>query len=48
VITYANKVIGAGFSLKSKYEDLFLADNHLSNLEVILSGKYRTIKQFTK
>lgn len=35
-ITYCNKVIGAGYSLKSKYADLFLADNHLNNPEVIL------------
>jgi hypothetical protein len=47
VITYANKVIGAGFSLKSKYEDLFLADNHVNNPEVILSVNYDGIKTQT-
>lgn len=36
VITYCNKVIGAGYSLKGKYEDLFLADNDQNNPEVIL------------
>ncbi|RPE00178.1 RagB/SusD family nutrient uptake outer membrane protein [Aureibaculum marinum] len=30
-ITYANKVINAGFSLESNYENLFLADNHTAN-----------------
>ncbi len=35
VITYCNKVIGAGYSLKGKYEDLFLADNDQNNPEVI-------------
>ncbi|RQP14765.1 MAG: RagB/SusD family nutrient uptake outer membrane protein [Chryseobacterium sp.] len=32
---YAEKVINAGYGLKSKYEDLFLADNHMSNPEVV-------------
>ncbi|HUM47147.1 MAG TPA: RagB/SusD family nutrient uptake outer membrane protein [Chitinophagales bacterium] len=31
VITYTNKVMSAGYSLESKYTNLFLADNHLSN-----------------
>lgn len=35
VITYCNKVIGAGYSLKGKYVDLFLADNDQNNPEVI-------------
>ncbi|WP_297986497.1 RagB/SusD family nutrient uptake outer membrane protein [uncultured Chryseobacterium sp.] len=35
VITYANKVIGAGYSLKSDYQSLFLADNDKNNPEVI-------------
>jgi len=39
-LTYAKKVIDAGYSLKSKYEDLFLADNNLNNNEVILSINY--------
>lgn len=47
VITYTNKVIASGYSLKSRYEDLFLADNHLSNPEVILSVNYDGIKTQT-
>ena len=35
VITYCDKVINAGYSLKSKYADLFLADNDKNNPEVI-------------
>lgn len=35
VITYCNKIIGSGYSLKAKYEDLFLADNDQNNPEVI-------------
>lgn len=35
VITYCNKVIGAGYGLKNKYKDLFLADNDKNNPEVI-------------
>ncbi|MDO3426493.1 MULTISPECIES: RagB/SusD family nutrient uptake outer membrane protein [Chryseobacterium] len=35
-ITYCNKVIAAGYSLKTKYGDLFLADNDKNNPEVIL------------
>jgi hypothetical protein len=38
--TYAKKVIDAGYSLKSKYEDLFLADNDQNNPEVILPIAY--------
>ncbi|WP_343686146.1 RagB/SusD family nutrient uptake outer membrane protein [Chryseobacterium gleum] len=34
-ITYCNKVIQAGYSLKTKYADLFLADNDKNNPEVI-------------
>ncbi|MBV6879551.1 RagB/SusD family nutrient uptake outer membrane protein [Epilithonimonas ginsengisoli] len=37
VITYTNKVIQSGFSLKSKYADLFLADNDVNNQESIFS-----------
>ena len=36
VITNCEKVIGAGYSLKSKYADLFLADNDKNNTETIL------------
>lgn len=39
-ITYANKVIAAGYTLKNNYEELFLADNQLNNPEVILSINY--------
>ncbi|MCG2792652.1 MAG: RagB/SusD family nutrient uptake outer membrane protein [Weeksellaceae bacterium] len=35
VITYCNKVIQSGYSLKPKYADLFLADNDKNNPEVI-------------
>lgn len=38
--TYAEKVINGGYSLKSVYGDLFLADNHLNNSEVIFSINY--------
>lgn len=34
-MTYCNKVIGAGYSLESKYANLFLADNDTNNPEVI-------------
>lgn len=36
-ITYCNKVISAGYSLKPKYGDLFLADNNVNNPESIFS-----------
>jgi hypothetical protein len=39
-LTYAKKVIDAGYGLKDHYEHLFLADNHLNNNEVILSINY--------
>ncbi|MDR1672883.1 MAG: RagB/SusD family nutrient uptake outer membrane protein [Bacteroidales bacterium] len=39
-ITYSKMVIDAGYSLKSRYEDLFLADNNTDNNEVILSINY--------
>ena len=38
--TYAEKVINAGYGLKSNYEELFLADNHLANNEVIFSVNF--------
>jgi hypothetical protein len=38
--TYAKKAIDAGYSLKSNYEDLFLADNNENNPEVILAITY--------
>lgn len=39
-ITYCNKVIGAGYSLKAKYSDLFLADNNVANPEAIFSVNF--------
>lgn len=39
-ITYSSKVLTAGYTLKTKYEELFLADNNLNNPEVILSINY--------
>jgi hypothetical protein len=39
-ITYASKVIGAGYTLKDDYAGLFLADNNKNNPEVILSINY--------
>lgn len=35
VITYCDKVTSSGYSLKTKYADLFLADNDQNNPEVI-------------
>jgi hypothetical protein len=39
-ITYAGKVINAGYTLEAKYQDLFLADNNVNNTEQILSIAY--------
>ena len=39
-VTYCNKVIAAGYSLKSKYGDLFLADNDINNSEAILTVNF--------
>lgn len=39
-ITYAGKVINAGFSLAPDYKHLFMADNNLNNPETILSINY--------
>ena len=39
-LTYAKKVIDAGYTLKGNYEHLFLADNNINNNEVILSINY--------
>ncbi|MBK0381780.1 RagB/SusD family nutrient uptake outer membrane protein [Pedobacter sp. SD-b] len=43
-ITYASKVINAGYSLKSNYKDLFLEDNDKNNDETILSINYDGVK----
>lgn len=40
VITYTQKVINSGYSLKSDYAGLFLADNHVNNPENIFSIVY--------
>lgn len=47
VITYCNKIISSGYGLKSKYGDLFLADNNLNNPEVILSINFDGINSKT-
>ena len=39
-VSYSERVINAGYSLKNNYEQLFLADNHLNNPEVIFSINY--------
>jgi hypothetical protein len=39
-ITYASKVIAAGYSLMPTYKNLFLADNNVNNPEVILPIEY--------
>jgi hypothetical protein len=39
-ITYATKVIGAGYTLMGNYRHLFLADNNLNNSEVIFPIAY--------
>lgn len=39
-ITYAQKVINAGYSLTNKYDNLMLADNNLNSNEFILTINY--------
>ncbi|MGG9972214.1 RagB/SusD family nutrient uptake outer membrane protein [Ferruginibacter sp. SUN002] len=39
-ITYASKVIGAGYTLLDNYSNLFKSDNNLNNNEVILAIAY--------
>ena len=43
-ITYAKKVIDAGYTLEGNYGDLFLADNNTRRNEVILSINYDGVK----
>ncbi|GAA4927656.1 RagB/SusD family nutrient uptake outer membrane protein [Mucilaginibacter defluvii] len=43
-ITYANKVIGAGYTLHSQYKNLFLADNNVNNPETIFAIAYDGVK----
>ena len=40
VITYTNKVIEAGYALKSDYASLFLADNNVGNSEAIFTVNF--------
>lgn len=47
VITYCNKVINAGYSLKPNYGSLFMADNNVNNPEVILSVNYDGVNTTT-
>lgn len=39
-ITYAGKVIGAGYALMPHYKNLFMADNNVANTEMILPIAY--------
>lgn len=39
-ITYAGKVINAGYALKTDFKTLFMSDNNLNNTEVILPIAY--------
>ncbi len=39
-ITYASKVIGAGYTLMPQYKKLFVSDNNINNTEVILPIAY--------
>ncbi|MDB5121146.1 MAG: rane protein [Sphingobacteriales bacterium] len=43
-ITYATKVINAGYTLAPQYKNLFNADNNLNNPETILSINYDGVK----
>lgn len=43
-ITYAAKVIGAGYTLHTNYQQLMLADNHLNANEFILTINYDGLK----
>lgn len=46
-IDYCNKVIGAGYSLESDYQGLFLADNHTATNEVIFAIAFDGLKTQT-
>ncbi|WP_051289080.1 RagB/SusD family nutrient uptake outer membrane protein [Chryseobacterium daeguense] len=46
-ITYCNKVIGAGYSLKPNYGSLFLADNNVNNPEAIFTVNFDGINTQT-
>ncbi|MBC7866911.1 MAG: RagB/SusD family nutrient uptake outer membrane protein [Gloeobacteraceae cyanobacterium ES-bin-316] len=39
-ITYASKVIGAGFTLMPQFKNLFVSNNHINNPEIILPIAY--------
>lgn len=47
VITYTSKIIGAGYSLKSDWGSLFMADNNVANNETIFSINYDGMKTQT-
>ncbi|RFM27062.1 RagB/SusD family nutrient uptake outer membrane protein [Deminuibacter soli] len=42
-ITYAQKVIGAGYALQGSFKSLFMGDNNIANTEVILPIAYDAI-----
>lgn len=46
-ITYANKVIGAGYTLAANYKNLFLTDNNQTSKEIILTINYDGFKTQT-
>ena len=46
-LTYCNKVIAAGYKLKSNYSDLFKADNDKNNNEQIFSINYDGVRTQT-
>lgn len=46
-VTYCNKIIGAGYSLKPNYGSLFLADNNLNNPEAIFTVNFDGINTQT-
>ncbi|PTT00589.1 RagB/SusD family nutrient uptake outer membrane protein [Pedobacter sp. HMWF019] len=43
-VTYSSKVINGGYSLKTNYKDLFLADNNVNNNETILTINYDGVR----
>lgn len=46
-ITYAQKVIGSGYTLNSSYARLFMGDNNLNNPETIMSINYDGVNSQT-
>ncbi len=43
-VTFSERVINSGYSLKNNYRELFLADNNLQRDEIILSINYDAIR----